>query len=321
MKRTTLWNAGLFMSAVVVSTASGWSSTRRAPNGDTAPVSASAAPPLTDATGTVVPRADYRRIASVSTIADALLLDLCEPDRVVSYTAYSARSSTKNYRFHGKPTIEGSGELEAILALRPDLVVVSGFGDPRPIARLREAGLVVFDLGAMRGLTTLLPNIASIADLIGHPERGRRLASSLVAEMRAVASDIPPSRRTRGMYLSVYGGHLFGGAARTSYADVLASAGLLDATLGFKDFPEYSTEQILTIDPDVIVTNEGMRDRICEHAGLTKLRACATPSAIVGIDDGLLGDPGPAMLDAAHDVRAKVYGAPLTTSSNEGREP
>jgi iron complex transport system substrate-binding protein len=247
-------------------------------------------------------------LVSLSTVADAVLLEVCEPDRIVSFTGRSARSGARGYRFQGKPTVEGSGDLEGVLALHPDLVLVNGFGDPRPNARLRDAGLVVFDLGEMRGVRTLFPNVREIATLVGHPERGDHLVRALASDLAAVAVDVAPDARRRGMYLSVYGGHLFGGAEGTSYHDVIASAGLVDAASGYRDWPEYSVEQILAIDPDVIVTHRGMRDRICEHAGLTGLRACASRSAVVSLDDGLLGDPGPAMVDAARRVRGAVYG-------------
>jgi iron complex transport system substrate-binding protein len=156
----------------------------------------------------------------------------------------------------------------------------------------------------------LIPNIREVAGAIGHPERGERFAKSLLAEMGAVATDVSPASRKRGMYLSIYGARLFGGSAGTSYHDVLVSAGLVDAAASYGESPQYSTEQVLALDPDVIVTNDGMRGRICEHGGLGSLRACGSPERIVEIENELLGDPGPAMLDAAEAVRAAVYGPP-----------
>ncbi|HTN92261.1 MAG TPA: ABC transporter substrate-binding protein [Sorangium sp.] len=268
---------------------------------------------LEDHAGVEVALRDFRRIASASTVADELLVELCEPDRVVAFTGYGARRSPRGYRYAGKARVEDTADIEALLALQPDLVLLNGYGDPRRIARLREAGLTVYDLGPMRGLATLVPNVHEVAALVGHPERGRRLATALVQGMAAVAADIQPRQRRRGMYLSGYGGRLFGGTAGTSYHDVLASAGLIDAAAAVhRDWPEYTPEQVLTLDPDVLVTNTGMRKILCGQAGLDRLRACSAPGGVVELDDALLGDPGPSMLDAALAVREAVHGAPPT---------
>ncbi|HXX68783.1 MAG TPA: ABC transporter substrate-binding protein [Polyangiaceae bacterium] len=253
---------------------------------------------------------NFRRIVSGSTIADALLVELCEPDRIAAFTSYGAHHAVGGYRYAGKPTVDRLEDLEAVLALRPDLVLVNTVGDPRPIDRLREAGAVVYDLGEMRGLVTLIPNVHEMAELVGHPERGDRLARALVEQMHAVASDVPIAARRSALYVSAYGSKLFGGASGTSYHDVLGAAGFRDAASAYRDSPEYSAEQILIANPDIIVTNSGMRARICGHTGLDTLRACTRNDGIIELDDGLLGDPGPAMVDAARQIRTAAYGSP-----------
>jgi iron complex transport system substrate-binding protein len=313
------WNVGALAVTMVLASGAVWiPALRRGGAGaaDSSPRAGEA--PLVDHSGTPLPRANYVRIASLSSVADAILIEVCEPDRVIAFN--SAQTSTKGYRFKGKPTL-ASGELEQLLTLRPDLVFVSLFGDPRPAQRMRDAGLVVFDLGEMRGLLTLIPNVREIAAAIGHPERGERFARSLLAEMGAVAADVSPSSRKSGIYLGIYGARLFGGSRGTSYDDVLVSAGLVDAAASYGDWPQYSTEQVLALDPDVIVTNDGMRARICEHAGLAALRACASPQGIVEIENGLLGDPGPAMLDAAEAIRVAVYGTLDSALATKGQGP
>ncbi|MGD0674472.1 MAG: ABC transporter substrate-binding protein [Polyangiaceae bacterium] len=319
MTSLTTLNGAAFSLAFILSTAVAWQPrvASRDPTGPAATdprsgpsalAASSVRAPLIDHSGTAVPRRDYRRIASGSSVSDALLLDLCEPDRIAAFTAYSARRSTSGFRYAGKPVIERIEDVEFILALHPDLVVVSGMGDPRPLARLRDAGIAVFDLGDMRGLSTLIPNAIEVAALVGHPDRGERLARTLVEEMNGVDVGVPRDGRRRAIYLSAIGASLFGGAAGTSYHDVLVAAGLIDAASGYAGWPQYTTEEVLALDPDIIVTNEGMRDRLCGRSLLSSLRACRHPEAIVEMDAALLGDPGPAMVDAAREVRAAVYG-------------
>ncbi|WP_394827764.1 ABC transporter substrate-binding protein [Pendulispora albinea] len=347
----TLWNGGALAAALLLSTAVAWIPHARAVRADTdalasaspAPATATSASPapattpsagFTDHAGVTIPRAHYARIVSLSTVSDALLLELCEPDRIASFTGYSARGGpeSKAHHFQGKPLFEGIKDVEAILQLHPDLVLINTVGDRRPVARLSEAGLPVYELGEMRGLATFVQNIHEVAAILGHPERGRRYAESFVAQMNTVAADIPAAMRKRGLYITTYAGRLYGGGAGTSYHDVLSAAGLVDAAAvaGYRDWPEYTSEQLLTMDPEIVVTNDAMRTRICEHAGLGGLRACASPSSIVELPAALMGDPGSGMLDAALAVRRSVYGAPYdalgardsettTTAKGQGR--
>lgn len=301
------WNLAAFAAALCLSTSVAWLPRKPRADEPAGLVRDEAPRVLRDHGGNAVRSARYRRIASASPLADGLLLELCEPDRVVAFTPYAARS--RSFRFAGKPTVQ-LADIETILVLRPDLVLVSGTGDVQSIARLRDAGLVVFDLGEPRGLDALVQNIRELADLIGAPERGALLERQVTDAMHTVAADIPRDRRRRGMYINSYGGRLFGGSVGTSYHDVLVAAGLIEAADRYRGWPSYTTEQILEIDPDVMVTSAGMRRRICEHASFEKLQACLTAGGIIEIDGAWLSDPGLVMVDAARAVRDAVYGAP-----------
>jgi iron complex transport system substrate-binding protein len=311
MSAAVTWvNAAAFVLTLAASTAVAWAPLLRAP----APARAERAgdsPPagVRDHSGNVVTLRDYRRIVSASTVADALLVELCEPDRVIAFTAHSTLGAAGAYRYAGKPGVD-LGRVESVLTLHPDLVIVNVVGDPHRVARLHDAGVAVFDLGEMRGQATLIRSIGEIAALVGHPDRGERFARRLVDHIRSIALDVPGPDRKTGMYLSMYGGRPFGGASGTSYHDVLVAAGVVDAAARFEGWPQFATEQVLLMDPQIIVTNTGMRQALCGHAGFTGLRACTNPGGIIEVDDSVLGDPGPGMVEAAQIVRDRVYGPP-----------
>lgn len=265
---------------------------------------------ILDAGGQAVPLSDYRRIAAGSIVADELLLALAEPARVVALTHYGRENSRSAHLFGDRIEIDGPADIERMHKHRVDLLILNHFGAPAALARVRDAGIEVFNLGEMRGIATLVPNIESVAILLGDRELGVRLAVSLQRRMRAVAADLPRERRKRALYVSAYGGQLFGGAARTSYHDVLVAAGLLDvAADSFSDWPHYDPEQLLGFDPEVIVTTDASVAQLCRTSGLDHLRACSPErGAVVGLPEGLIGNPGLGMLDAAEEIRDRVYG-------------
>lgn len=258
---------------------------------------------LRDASGVLVPLDDYQRIASGSLIADRVLSDLCEPTRVVAYSEASRANPRTGQRYAGKALLGSRAPLELVLGLKPDLFVVNHLVDAGYIARLRERGIRVFDLGHMRGLDTLLPNIRALGQLIGAPERAERYAHTLQQRMQRLRAR--GGQRPRAMYMGAYGDRLFGGALGTSYHDVLEAAGLRDVAgeAGLEGWPELSGEQVLALAPERIVTRNGMGRVICQRQGLSLLPACADGRGVLELDGVLLDDPGPGMLDAAEALR------------------
>ena len=265
-------------------------------------------PALRDARAVLVPLRPYRRIASGTLIADRVLADLCEPDRIVAFSRH-AEKTPSGHRYAGKPTIGARDEVERVLALKPELLFVNDLIDASYVARLREHGVQVFDLGPMRGLTSLLPNIRSIGVLIGAPERAERYARQLQGRLRKVALEEASRPQPRALYLSLYGDKLFASGADTSYHDVLGYAGLRDAAAlaGLHGWPELSAERVLALDPDVLVTRTGMALLLCRHPGLDQLRVCRADGRRVELDGALLDDPGPALLEAAEALHAAYW--------------
>lgn len=297
-------NGGAALFAVALAAASG-AQHRHADGDDT--VIAADATALTDAGGHVTRIRPFRRIVSGSTIVDRLLIELCEPDRIVAFTAYGAERSPLAYQYSGKALMRSSDDVEQLLALKPDLFLTNSFGSPAKLARLREAGIEVFDLGEARGLSSLLEDARTVATLLGRRARGEKFARTFERRFAHVAATIAPGERRRAIYLSVYGNQLFGGGAGSSYHDLLIGAGLADAAAErFGSWPRYSPEQLLELDPDVIVTKRGMRAAICERTSLAHLAAC-TRGLIVEVSGDQLDDPGPAMLESAEQIFSAVY--------------
>jgi iron complex transport system substrate-binding protein len=258
-------------------------------------------------------RSQPQRIISASLVGDALLAELCEPERIVAYSRW--RTGPGAYKLGNKPRID-QDDIEAIIALRPDLVVVSSVGESQKLARLRELDMPIADLGPSDGLASFLRNAERVGELIGSRERGERFAQSFARRMETVAARLPAqAHRFSALYLAPISGQLFGGTVGTSYHDVLTAAGLIDAAQDrFRDWPQFSLEQVIAIDPEVIVTKRGMAHELRALPGFSSLRACTRPGGLVEIDEALLEDAGPLMLDAAEAVYDAVYGAGAGTA-------
>lgn len=268
---------------------------------------------LRDESGVVVPLRTYRRVVSASTISDALLLEFAAPDQIVAFTQYSVENEVFGYRYTGRPQVDALKNMEGLLALEPDLLLVSTLSSGARLERLRETGLVVFSLGEMRGVDSFLRNARAVAALVGRPELGEMYAQSTLRRLQSIARHLPEGERKTAIQLTYYGNKIYGSGSETSYTDVIRYAGLVDAAApSYTGWPAWSPEQVLALDPEVVITRTGMGKQLCTQASLSHLRACrpdaAGRSGIVELPDALINDPGPGMLLSAERIFAAVYG-------------
>jgi len=265
---------------------------------------------ILDATGYLVPRRHYARIVSTNLVTDRLLLELAEPDRVLAFSRAAVERPQEGYRYGGRPVVDGFGPVEALIAMRPDLVLTNSFGAPGRAAKLRAAGIEVFDFGELRGVDSLVNLARTLGDLLGQPARAQNFVRTFVQRMESVASGLAGRPRKTALFLSTIGNQVQGGTAGTALHDVLVAAGLIDvAAAQYRDWPSYSAEQLLALSPDLIVTKQGMSALVCAFPGADRLSACAEPGRIIELPGELLDEPGPAMLDAAEAIYRQTYGA------------
>ncbi|MEL6345825.1 MAG: ABC transporter substrate-binding protein [Myxococcota bacterium] len=264
---------------------------------------------LTDARGKTIAVKDYQRIASLNTVADHVLLHLVEPDRLIGITGYTADTHPEQWRFGERPGVSRSDQIEEILSLRPELVVTSKFADEAFMSRLREAGIAVFDLGEMRGVQTTLQNIRTLGALLDQRERAAALERRYLRELAALDAAVPDEQMPAGIYLSVYGDSYFGGSSGSSYADMLRYAGVRDlaAEHGYREWPRYSPEQLLAMDPTLIITQQDMGAVICRHSVLRDLAACDKGGRVIEVPGTYHSDPGLGLVEAAAGILALVH--------------
>jgi iron complex transport system substrate-binding protein len=265
--------------------------------------------------GTLLPVADYHRIVCLVPEADDAFAELGLTARLAGISAYSRAHSRHATALAAVPgTVATGAGVEAILALHPDLVVAAAFSDGGRNARLRAAGIPVFDLGSESGVADAARNLQRLAALCGDDAAGARLAHAFQRRLAHVAD--PAAARPRALYVAVWGRRLSGAATGTGGHDLLTAAGCRDAAAdaGLTGWPDYQIEDLRRLDPDLIVTATGMGAGLADLPGAQDIRALRD-HRIVEVDPDLLDSPGLTMLDAAEALADGIQSLPPTGSS------
>ena len=292
--------ASLACALALAGTACVGDSERGARVGDTSGPSsvraASAAAPLDDFGDTLPRRLAARRIVSLNPTTTELLFALGAGARVVGRTHWDTFPDSARL----VPDL-GDGlrpNVEAVLAARPDLVVLYASADNRAAASaFRRAGIATVALKIDR-IEHFRRAAATLGALTGEEARARTVVDSVsttLARVRAAtASREPPT-----VFWHVWDAPLIT-IGRGSYMnELLQIAGGRNAFGDLPDVsPQVSFEELLRRDPAVVLAGaEGVR-RLRADPAWQRTRAARERRLLV-VDTALVGRPGVRLGEAA----------------------
>ena len=265
--------------------------------GDAGQASRPGVGPVVDDFGDTVPigRA-ARRIVSLVPATTELVFALGAGDRLVGRTHWDAWPPEATAVPDMGPGVRPN--IEAVLAARPDLVLLYASADNRAAAsRFREAGIATLSLKVDRiehfERCTML-----LGRLLGDTLRAEATVDSVKGTLDRVAARTSSLPRPRVLWpvdvspvIAIGAGsflheliEIAGGS--NVYGDMAAVSPIL------------SLEDVHARDPDVIVANESLAARIRTDAGWRGLRAVRTGRILVA-DEVLMGRPSVRMGEAA----------------------
>jgi iron complex transport system substrate-binding protein len=201
------------------------------------------------------------RIVSVTLATDEILLALVEPSRLlgVTYLAVDERLSSMTREAAAIPHIVRA-DPEQIISLQPDLVFVASYLRGEFIRLLQAAGLVLFQLQEYNSMAEIQQNIRLIGHAVGEDARAEGLVAAMQARLQALEERLRPiGDRPRVLY---WGSHGHTAGRLTSIDDLITYAGgeNLAATYGIIGFANLSAEQVLAMNPQVIVSGSFDQD-------------------------------------------------------------
>jgi iron complex transport system substrate-binding protein len=211
---------------------------------------------LIDQTGrrVVLPQKPSRMV-SVTLATDEILMALVEPSRLVGVTYLADDPGVSNMtREAAAVPHKVRADPEQIIALQPDLVFVASYLRGEFITLLQAAGLVLFQFHEYDSIAKVQQNIRLIGEVVGEEAQAEALVAAMQARLQALAEWLRPiGERPRVLY---WGAHGYTAGRLTSMDDLITYAGgeNLAATYGMIGFANLSAEQVLAMNPQVIIS-------------------------------------------------------------------
>lgn len=221
------------------------------------------------------PASKPQRVASINLSADEVLSAILPPGRLVCVTRWADEKGTSNVvgRIPADVHRLVKADLEQLVALRPDLVVVSEYTDADFLKLLERSGLQFHRMQGINSIPGVRAAILELGRVVGEDDAARRLVVRFDAILAEVRRRIAGSKPPRVLYWS---SSMTAGADTAIGALIEAAGGInVGREMGVSGIAPPGAERAFVADPDVVLvgTWPQAREALTEHPLLREMRA------------------------------------------------
>ena len=257
--------------------------------------------------GEVEVQARPEAIVSLSSVATEMLFEIGAGEQVVAVDDQS------NYPPEA-PMTDLSGftpNVEAVLALEPDLVVLS-FDPGGVVEALAAADVPAAVFGAAPTLDQVYEQIHALGRLTGNRDAAETLVDDMEAGFAEVASGAPeiPAGTT---YFHEIDNNLYTLTSQTLFGEIYSMFGLVnvadDADPDGFGYPQLSAEFLVAADPDIIFLADSLygesAETVAARPGWEDMTAVRQGN-IVELDSDVASRWGPRLVDFARSISSAL---------------
>ncbi|MEB2334118.1 MAG: cobalamin-binding protein [Anaerolineaceae bacterium] len=208
----------------------------------------------------------------------------------------------------------GDLNTEAILALKPDLVIAAQANTPEQVKALENLGVTVYYLNNPVTFAELFEQVKLFGQLTGHEEEASALAESLSVRVDAVTAATANFVEKPKVFYEIDGTDAskpWTTGAGTFIDTIIAMAGGVNiGGVLSEPYAQISVEEIVLQNPDFILLGDAAygvtAESVAARPGWADLTAVKS-GAIIPFDDNLASRPGPRLVDGLEEMLKILY--------------
>ena len=217
------------------------------------------------------------------------------------------------------PSVGGSFSdynYEAIVDLKPDLVLAAEINTPEQVQALEKLGLKVYYLANPTDLEGMYTNLQIVAALTGHEAETKQLIDSLRQRVAAVEAKLQNMDQEPLVFYEIDATDPNAPytAGKGTFIDTLigmAKGRNLGATLN-EPYGSISLEELVVQNPDIILLGDSVwggvtAESVASRPGWDQVGAVKN-GKIYPFDDNLVSRPGPRMVDGLEALAELLHG-------------
>jgi iron complex transport system substrate-binding protein len=197
-------------------------------------------------------------------------------------------------------------DMERLVALAPDLVVVSEYTDADFLKLVERSGMRWHRMQGLNSIAGVRQAIVDLGRVVGAEEAARRLVERYDATLADLARRLAGAKRPRVLYWS--GEMTAGGDTAIGALIEAAGAANVGREMGVQGIAPPGAERAFVADPDVVLVTSypGGVEAVREHPLLSRLRAVREGRVVV-MPNELLIALSQYTADACWDLASRLH--------------
>jgi iron complex transport system substrate-binding protein len=203
---------------------------------------------------------------------------------------------------------------EAIVALKPDLVLAAEINSPEQVKALEDLKLNVYYLPNPKTFDDLYANLETVGKLTGRSAEAAKLNESLTARYDAVMQKLSQAKDAPTVFYEIDATDPtkpYTSGPGTFIDLVIALAGGKNIGGSLKDaFAQISSEELVKQNPDLIVLGDALYgvtpESVAQRPGWDALNAVKN-NQVFAFDDNLISRPGPRLIDGLEQMAKLIH--------------
>jgi iron complex transport system substrate-binding protein len=204
--------------------------------------------------------------------------------------------------------------IEAILALEPDLVVVAPLTSPEQILSLEDVGLQVFVVPNPTSIPEMYDTLRLVARVTGHEEETESLIESLENRVAAVLELVEEADTTPLVFYqldSTEPAAPWTSGPGTFIDSLISMAGGKNVAGGLEGaWVQISAEELIAQNPEVIMVGDAIwgitPEMVAERPGWDMINAVVN-GRVHPFNDDLASRPGPRLVDGLEEMARLIH--------------
>lgn len=248
-----------------------------------------------------------QHIVSVTEGTDEILAGLIPKSELAMVTNFSSDPQYSNVTnfVKGIPQIQDANA-ETIIAAKPDLVLLASYTNQGIVNQIKQAGIPVYEFTDFTSISSIEKNIKVVGQLLGEGKKSNQLVHSMESKINTISNAVKDKKKLQVLDYSSYG---YAAGDNTTVNQMIEMAGGINAAKGLNGWQKISEEEIVKLNPDVIIVAEsdkGFEKKVLSNSALQNVNAVKNKQ-VFAINGADLSSVSQYIINGVSDVAHVLY--------------
>jgi len=202
-------------------------------------------------------------------------------------------------------------DLERIVALKPDLCIAVRDGNPEEVVMALESlGIPVYAVDP-RNLETAVDTVLEVGQLLNANTKAQHLANEMHARIERVKERIAKASLRPRVFFQIGSAPIVSAGKDTVINELILAAGGQNLAEGPTTYPRFSMEQVLALQPDVIIITSMTKEQDLEELSVGWKKYEGLPAVrnnrIFFVDADLFDRVSPRLIDGLETLVGIIH--------------